>query len=348
MAHSHMHKQLAFVFLLFGFSLGFITSEAAEGSAPDWRSKYGRDSISNDQLTVRYYVPDKEDGYYRGTRFDWSGLIYEVEYRGHVFFCEFQRNHDPLNHDDICGTAEEFGMTVPPPGFEEAPPNGTFMKIGVGVLRRGTEKEYGFYKRYEIADSGDWKISKSSDRVEFTHRLSGPGGYSYIYSKVLSLDAARPVLRVRRELKNTGQRSFITDHYGHNFLQIDGRPADDQYRLEFHFTPQLANDGKPEGCVDVDGLALRFLGPVPEGKSVWVPIKGFDESTANWTKVLNANSGASIVIDTDLPLARLVLYSSNGVVCPEPFVKFTLAPGETKIWTTTYALSVPSSSKGKQ
>ena len=38
--------------------------------------------LSNSELKMALYLPGAEDGYYRGTRFDWSGIIARAEYKG--------------------------------------------------------------------------------------------------------------------------------------------------------------------------------------------------------------------------------------------------------------------------
>ena len=42
--------------------------------------------LKNDTLKLTVFLPDSENGYYRGTRFDWSGLVGQAEYKGHTFF----------------------------------------------------------------------------------------------------------------------------------------------------------------------------------------------------------------------------------------------------------------------
>jgi hypothetical protein len=53
-------------------------------------------------------------------------------------------------------------------------------------------------------------------------------------------------------------------------------------------------------------------------------------------RIVNRRTGAQITILTDQPLTRLVYYSSDGVLAPEPFVKISLDPGDSRVWTTTY------------
>ncbi len=90
---------------------------------------YPETVLTNRVLKTTLYLPDPEKGYYRGTRFDWSGLVSRVEFGSHSFFCEFKQQHDPLNHDDICGTAEEFGIESAP-SYAEAQAGEAFIKIG--------------------------------------------------------------------------------------------------------------------------------------------------------------------------------------------------------------------------
>jgi len=100
--------------------------------------------LSNDLVTARVFLPDASRGYYRGSRFDWSGLVGQVRYEGHTYFSGLDCEHDPNNNNEILGTAEEFGMGInglpPPLGYEQAAPGETFLKIGVGLLEKIEER----------------------------------------------------------------------------------------------------------------------------------------------------------------------------------------------------------------
>ncbi|MGH2564453.1 MAG: hypothetical protein ACRDE5_08070, partial [Ginsengibacter sp.] len=41
--------------------------------------------ITNGLITAKLYLPDAENGYYRGSRFDWSGVISDLQYKGHSY-----------------------------------------------------------------------------------------------------------------------------------------------------------------------------------------------------------------------------------------------------------------------
>lgn len=49
-------------------------------------SCYSVETLRNCNLKVSILLPDKEHGYYRSTRFDWSGIIAQVEYGKHSYF----------------------------------------------------------------------------------------------------------------------------------------------------------------------------------------------------------------------------------------------------------------------
>ena len=42
--------------------------------------------ISNNAIRAKLYLPDAKNGFYRSTRFDWSGVIASLEYNGHNFY----------------------------------------------------------------------------------------------------------------------------------------------------------------------------------------------------------------------------------------------------------------------
>jgi hypothetical protein len=102
--------------------------------------------LSNGTLRVKPYPPDAANGFYRATRFDWSGMIESVEYGGHKFYGRWFQGTDPAVRDfeyrgaDIIagpntaatGPAEEFNTNNKGLGFDEAKPGGTFLKIGSG------------------------------------------------------------------------------------------------------------------------------------------------------------------------------------------------------------------------
>ena len=150
-----------------------------------------------------------------------------------------------------------------------------------------------------------------------------------------------PVLTISRRLTNTGTKTIETDHYGHNFLRIDDAPAGPDYTLDFPFTPRFGERAETQGAVELKGNSLVFLKEIHE-KAVWILLEGYSKAEDSRMTVVNHKTRASMTIETEPPMARLVFYSSGGVLAPEPFVRLSLPPGKTREWTTKYAFAVES------
>src|SRR5262249_2652925 len=120
------------------------------------------------------------------------------------------------------GPTEEFQTNGTALGFAEAKPGETFVKIGVGVLRRAGASSYDKAKFYELVDPGQWTVKKDAESVEFQHGLSDPATqYAYVYRKTVRLVPGKPQMVIDHALKNTGVRTIQSQVYNHNFLVLD-------------------------------------------------------------------------------------------------------------------------------
>jgi len=194
--------------------------------------------LSNGEIRLKVYLPDANAGFYRGTRFDWSGMIGSLVYKGHEFYGPWFQRVDPAVRDfssegaeivaspctAAVGPAEEFVTDATQPlGYQDARPGGTFVKIGVGVLKKPDDSAYNRFRLYEIADGGKWKVGTSADSMEFTQELTDPSsGYGYVYRKTLRLTKGKPQMQILHSLRNTGRKPIDSNVYDHNFLRIDG------------------------------------------------------------------------------------------------------------------------------
>ena len=43
-------------------------------------------TIDNGLVKAKLYLPSAKDGFYKGKRFDWSGVINSLTYKGHEFY----------------------------------------------------------------------------------------------------------------------------------------------------------------------------------------------------------------------------------------------------------------------
>ena len=68
----------------------------------------------------------------------------------------------------MTGPVDEFT----PLGWDEAKPGGTFVKIGVGVLRKPSGAKYDNFHLYDIVDPGTWAVKKNSESIEFAQEVT--------------------------------------------------------------------------------------------------------------------------------------------------------------------------------
>jgi len=308
---------------------------AVHAEAGDPNPAYPHVVLSNRVLSAVVYLPDATNGYYRGSRFDWSGMIAQVDYRGHTFFGELKGPHNPLTHDHGCGPCEEFGMNDPP-GFREAAEGETFIKIGVGRLVK-TGANYFFGAGYRMVEPGEWKITREGpSRLRFEQSLSDTNGWGYLYTKELMLIDGAPVLRIAHTLRNTGTRRIVTDHYSHNMLIFDRVPIGKPYRLVLPFAPQASP--ALSGSAALRGNVIEFL-QEPLSGAFWTALTGFSRPADNGARVEAPELGLGLEIETDLVPARYTVYAEPTALCPEPFVALDVEPGASLTWTTELRFS---------
>jgi hypothetical protein len=193
---------------------------------------YPSHQITNGEITATVYLPDAENGFYKTTRFDWSGAIGSLKYKGHDYYGIWWSkitdiydfgyegpNKDVISADftAMVGPAEEFGAL----GYNDVPAGGLFVKPGVGVLRRN-EANYNHSLPYPIANAGKWDVKRSRDAVEFMHTLNEPSiNFGYVYTKTVRLTPGKPQMTISHVMKNTGSKPIVTNVYNHNFTTLD-------------------------------------------------------------------------------------------------------------------------------
>ena len=294
--------------------------------------------LENGEIRALVYLPDAQRGYYRGTRFDWSGIVARVECRGHRFYAPLHPRHDPEHHDSLAGPAEEFAMFAPM-GYAEAEPGGEFVKLGVGVLRRIDAEDYRFNGPYPLVRAGEWEIETSVDAIEFEQKLGTAEGWGYSYRKALRLVPGQPELIIEHRLQNRGSRLIDIDHYNHNFTLIDDLLYGPEYTVEFPF----ATD-RPRAIGEIAGFRgnrIEVDAALGE-RSLWIQLfEGEDPGHYNAALVRNDRSGAAVAFRGSAPIERMVFWAVERAACPEPFIRIRLEPGATLDWSTHYRYHAP-------
>jgi hypothetical protein len=289
--------------------------------------------ISNGSIRANLYLPDAEKGYYRGTRFDWSGAIHSLTWRGHEYFGQWFERYDPKLHDAITGPVEEFLTGDSSLGYADAKPGEPFVRIGVGAVRKPDEAAYRRFETYDILDAGRWTVDRGKDRIEFVHELKDAAGYAYVYRKMLRLDGDALVLE--HQLRNTGRKRIATSVYNHNFFTLNRRTTGPGVAVVFPFAPRAA---RPlNGLAEVKEREIVFVQELTAKQTVFTELEGFGRSTSDYDiRMENRTSGAGVRIRGDKPLSKLLLWSAVKTVCPEPYIDLDIDVGQEASWRIRY------------
>ena len=294
--------------------------------------KFPQTEISNGLIHAKIYLPDSRKGYYQGTRFDWSGNMPSLEFNGHEYFGQWFKKYSPEIHDAIMGPVEEFT----PLDYIETKPGGSFLKIGVGVLSKPDDKPYTFSRLYPVLNHGKWKVKKLSDQVQFIHELNDVG-YSYKYEKNVQLIKDKPELVLTHTLRNTGTNTIETSVYDHNFFVIDKQPIGPGFivRLPFNITGEGRGIGE---LAEIDGNDIVFLRNLKSDETVFCGnLEGFGTSSKDYDiRIENITTGAGVRITCDQPILKLAFWACSTTLCPEPYIKIKVDPGQEFSWKISY------------
>jgi len=292
--------------------------------------------ISNGLINALLYLPDIEKGYYRGTRFDHSGIVAKLEYKGHNFFGKWFEKYDPYIHDAVMGPVEEFNQM----GFDEAPAGGTFLQIGVGMLEKPDTLPYSHFRLYPVKNAGKWETKKIRNGMRYVHTLEDKN-YSYRYEKKIYLVPGKPEMIIYHSFLNTGKLPVETTVYNHIFPVIDNQPVGPGYMVIFPFTPLEKGDGFDE-VLSIQGNRLVYLrAQKPDDRVYCRDLKGYRAVLEDYDiRIENGIAGAGMRITCDRPLVRLAFWSSPTTVCPEPFIKISARPGGKIEWQNKFEFYV--------
>ena len=294
--------------------------------------------LSNGTLDVLVFLPNAIEGYYRSTRFDWSGVVACVSYNGHKFFGEWSPDYDPLRNDAITGPVEEFRSEDGAIGYGDAKPGDLFVKPGVGVLRKIDDSPYKFGLPYPLIDPGKWSIATQAHSVTFTHTLKGPNGFAYVYEKTLSIDGS--TMTLSHSLHNTGQKAIDTSVYDHDFFIFDGHPTGPGMSIRFPFKPELQDSLGP--AATLEGNTITYQQELQPKQTVASYIKGYSNNASDYDFTIeDKNTGVGVQQSSDNPISRFYLWSVRTTVSPEAYIHLNVPPGETSNWKIHYRFFGP-------
>lgn len=296
-------------------------------------------SLVSQSLQLSLHRPG--DGFYEGTRFDRGGVFGSIIYKGVEMAGPWFTAYSPTMHDAVQGPAEEFSAI----GFDKVAPGETFLKIGVGLLRRPDDAPYDRFRLYEIVDPGRWEVASETGRIIFRHVVCG--WYAYEKQVVLTGESS---FEIRHLLH--GPATLEGEVYNHNFFTFGKMAVGPSRQIDFPFSPE----GDWRAVYDSVGFTpsgIRFSRALAEGESVYtgnMHEAGRDgmpydltvkETAADLSfRPSKASGEISVRITGDVPVTHTVLWANHRIACVEPYNIFRTAPGFPCRWTLRYAFSV--------
>lgn len=253
--------------------------------------------------------------YYRGTRFDWSGVMPLLQWRGHTYCQQWFDHYAPTIHDAIMGPVESFA------------PYGNFIVIGVGRLSVPDSAHYNPFHYYDILDSGTWVTHATRSAVTYTHTLTG----AYVYRKTIRL--TQNGFLIEHALTNTGNNPITTTVYDHNLFVLDSQKITTDFALKLPWKIAAVTQQRR---VRVGDSSITVERPMQGREDAYAIISGDTRYD-----IREQNKTAGIRITADRPLDKLVFWANARIGCPEPYIKLNIPPGETDHWTITYTFYNP-------
>lgn len=314
-------KKILFIVLI---SLALCDVQAQEG-AP-------KANITNGLIQSTLYLPDPITGYYRGSRFDWAGVISSLQWKGHEYFGQWFETYRPTLHDAIMGPVEAFA----PIDYDEAKVGDAFLVIGVGMVTKPEESKYSIVTEYKPVNTGTWKVKAKSDHIDFKHVLKDKS-YAYEYIKTVQLTKDKPELVLTHALKNTGEKAIETTVYDHNFFVMDKTFIGPGYEVKFPYGVSGEARDNPD-FVKVENNHIVFVQDIPYKKYLYfADIERHSRDRNDYSfNIENHKTGAAVKITCDQPILKLPMWSAIKTVCPEPYIKVSIKPGETMRWKINY------------
>ena len=260
--------------------------------------------------------------YYR-TRFNHSGFIYDVWYKG-VKFSEYERsqpNFPTTEGSGLCCQYDFFKRESRPEKGDE------ILRPGIGISvfdpERRSEDHTPFNTEFTYTDTG----------VTFITETPLVGGFAYKEIREIKLVGEEIVEKVT--FKNIGEKKIISKEYCHNFLSLGGKDICPDYGMKVYCIENP--DGFTDNDMYFDGEVFTFK-DYPS-KSYYFKTTETKESEIAF-KMFDKNGTASCYEKIDFKPSNVAVWGDHYCMCCEVFVPIELEIGEETSWQRTWGFSL--------
>jgi hypothetical protein len=304
-------------------------------------------TISNGVLTAVLLTPGSPQSFYQGVRFDRAGVVSSLKYGSTEYYGlwfdgvsadvrDYQFVDDKViagPNTAALGPADAYDANNPP-GWADAAPGASFLKIGVGMLKKPEgQPNYNSFLTYDIANGGAWKVSAKKDSVTFTHTLTDKAtGYGYVYTKTIRLLPKQPVMVIAKPIESNS--------FNHNFMTLGQGPTAPGFEVA---SAAPLNPARALGDVATfEGGKLRWNRAMADQDRFLTPLGDYTSAGGGAYDVTLRNAqGAGVHIEGDIKMASFTVWGIRRVLAAEPFVNLKAAPGQTLKWSYRYTYSAP-------
>lgn len=268
---------------------------------------------------------------YQSSRFDWTGKISEIKYRGLPMTITEKPDGE---NENVYGKGlyNEFSMDTAL-GFNEAQVGEWFHKIGVGLLKKDSP-DYEFFRDYEIKPA-QFDVLVEVDRIKIECLSHHMNGYEYRLLKEVVLEDEK--LIINYSLENTGYKIIEVEEYVHNFMAINAERVDSKYQLRFPFHLHSGNASQlvdPDDILDIGKDEIKFKSRT-ENQFFASYLNGEKRVESGW-ELIHLDQKVGIRETTSFPTNKVNIWGWKHVISPELFHEFKLIPGDTEDWSRTY------------
>lgn len=288
--------------------------------------------LTSDKLTVEITSPGSAPN--DGFRFDRSSYITEVTLNDGTRFCASEpRNlsHPSSNGRGFCA-CNRFDASM------EVDVGEYFPVIGIGLLKKPTEKKYSQFLRY---DEGfipfEIKEEYTADSAVFEIMPMPCNGYAFHEKRVIRVEGDKIYNTVT--LENVGDKPITVMEYGHNFISIEGMAVGPDYVITMPQIPDLTGIEQVEaergGPTNFEGYGHGFKMKQYESQSYSVALDdyAFYKGEPFVWRVANTAAGAYVEGTDDIKLSRVKIWTCDHMVCPEIYQNITIQPGQSATWS---------------
>ncbi len=286
--------------------------------------------LKNDQVALHIDLPNEN---YRLSRFDWTGKIVKLIYRGVTMTSHELPDSKAPNQG--LGLYNEFGIDRPV-GFDEIEVGDWFHKIGIGLLQKQSEV-YNFNRLHNIRPA-QFQVHAETDRITINCRSEAYNGYAYELKKIICLD--NEGFQISYELTNSGEKVIQTNEYTHNFLAFNGASMGQDYHLHWPFKIKpnsFLETVNPDRLVNVGDRVIKFSGE-PQQPFFFSNLSGGEAVEAQWT-LENTQQKMSLSETGSFTTEAINLWGWGHVVSPELFFQVNVAPGKSIFWSRDYLVN---------